>query len=88
VPDWLAPARVVDGVLLLVLVEAIGLALWHRLTGRGPRPAQVAANLGAGAALLLALRAALVDAHWSVPAAWLLAALVVHVLDLGLRWRT
>lgn len=86
-PDSLSPANVVDLVLLLVLAEAIALVTWHRRTGAGPRPAPLLANLGAGAALLLALRAALVDAHWSVPALCLAAALGAHVTDLALRWR-
>ncbi len=87
-PEWIVPARVVDLVLLLVLLEGVVLVAWHRRSGRGPRPRQVVADLAAGAALLLALRAALVDAHWAVPAAWLAAALVAHVADLVLRWRT
>lgn len=40
-----------------------------------------------GACLLLALRLAMVDAHWSWVAAALTAALLTHLVDLSRRWR-
>lgn len=77
--------RIVDIIVALVVVEAMALALFHALTGRGLALRAVAANLAAGLLLMLALRAALVDAHWTWIAALLAAALLAHVADLGSR---
>jgi hypothetical protein len=78
---------IVDAILLLVVLEAGALAFWHRRTGRGIAPAALAPNLCAGAALLLAVHAALAGAWWGWIAAALLAALIAHLLDLRGRWR-
>ena len=43
-------------------------------------------NLGAGAGLLLALRAALLGSGWRKIAAFLMLALVFHVWELSLFW--
>lgn len=48
-------------------------------------PLDLAAALGAGAALLLALRSALRGEPWSLTAFWLLVALGAHLLDLSRR---
>jgi hypothetical protein len=82
-----ASGRIVDLILGLVVLEAALLAGWHARTGRGIPPAALAGTLGAGAGLLLALRAALVGAWWGWVAAALLAALLAHALDLLGRWR-
>lgn len=79
--------RVVDLILVLTLAEALVLALLHRRTGRGVRPADLLPNLLAGAALLLALRAALAAAGWGSIAALLALAGVAHGFDLRRRWR-
>lgn len=42
-------------ILALIVVEGIALILWHRRTGRGPRPALTLSFLGAGFALMAAL---------------------------------
>lgn len=84
--DLFASSRIVDLILLLVVVEAAGLHVLHRLTGRGPRLAALAPNLAAGAALLLALKAALSGAGWPVIALALLLALAAHLWDLWVRW--
>jgi hypothetical protein len=47
----------------------------------------VLGNLVSGAALMLAVRAALLDEPWPIVAAWLLFALLAHVTDLLVRWR-
>jgi len=79
--------RVVDLVLVLVVAEA-ALLVWHRRrSGRGVPVAQALAFLAAGACLMLALRAALVDASWEWVAAPMAAAGAAHLLDLRLRWR-
>ena len=82
-----ASGRLVDAILVLVALEALLLALWHRRTGRGVPFVDLAPNLAAGAFLLLTARAALVDAHWPWIAASLLLALLAHLLDLARRWR-
>ena len=51
------------------------------LTSTSPPPLRLAI-------LMLALRAALVGAGWIAVAAWMLAGLVAHLADLGLRFRT
>lgn len=79
--------RIVDLILALMLVEGLALAAYHGLSGRGPAPLDVVANLGAGAALLLALRFALTGARWEVLAGTLAAAGVLHVADLARRFR-
>jgi hypothetical protein len=80
-----ASGRIVDGILLLVAGEALVLA-WLRRRGGPPLPALLA-NLASGAALMLALRAALVGSGWASVAGWMLAGLVAHLADLGLRFR-
>jgi len=77
-----ASGHVIDLVLVLVAVEFAVLA-WRR---RSPRPGAAAIDtalaLAPGVCLLLALRAALTGAPWTHVAAWLAAALPVHVADL------
>lgn len=77
--------RIVDLILLLMLVEAViigALALvWrYRLPVTG-----LLLNLAAGACLLLALRAVLTDAGWTVAGIWLALALLAHLGDLKQR---
>ncbi|RBP11324.1 hypothetical protein DFR50_11618 [Roseiarcus fermentans] len=77
----------IDAIVALVALEAIGLVAARRLFGRGPSSASSIANCAAGAALLMALRAAIGDAPFAVVALWLLAALLANVVDVALRWR-
>lgn len=83
--DLFASGRVVDVILTLVVVEAVALEGWRRLTGRGLALRALIANLLAGGFLLLALRAALVGADWTWVAASLFAALLAHLADLATR---
>jgi hypothetical protein len=76
----------VDALFSLLLLEAVGLLLWHRRTGRGPAPQRLVPNLLAGAFLLAALRTALVDGPRTVLLLWLAAAFFAHLLDLRVRW--
>lgn len=85
--ELFASGRVVDLILALIAAEAAALAVYRQRTRRGPALPDLAANLMAGACLLLALRAALAGAGWEVSAAWLGAALLAHVADLARRWR-
>ena len=77
----------VDLVIAVTLLEAAALAVYHARTGRGLAPRDFAANLGAGLALMLAVRAALAGAAWTWVAAGLAAAGLAHLLDLRRRWR-
>ena len=85
---FLASAAFVDVVLALVALEALVLVVYRRRTGRGIATGELLANLGAGAALLLALRLALDDAPWPALAGALLLSLLAHVTDLARRWRS
>lgn len=78
--------RLIDAILASVLLQFAALASLHRLRGIGPAPRDLWPNLAAGAALLLAVRAALTDASWIAVAAWLACALVAHLIDLHRRW--
>lgn len=79
--------HLIDLVIAITLLEAAVLALYHRRTGRGIAPHDLVPALGAGLALMLALRAALGDAAWTWVAAALLAAGVAHLADMRRRWK-
>jgi hypothetical protein len=85
--DLFAAGRIVEMILALMVLEAIALGLYHRRTGRGIAPLDLLLNLAAGALLLLALRAAIVDPDPLAPAPYLAVALFAHVADLARRWR-
>lgn len=75
-------ARLVDAILALVAMEAVALIWLRRARRRGPTANQALSFLGSGAALLLALRAALSGWPAWVALAALLAAGVAHVVHL------
>lgn len=77
----------VEAILALVALEAVLLAVVLRRMGRGAALPGLFATLLSGAALLLALRAALIGADAVWIGAWLAAALVAHLADLWLRLR-
>ena len=77
-----ASGRIVDLILVGVAAEAVLLALLCRGAARF---APFGATIAAGAALMLALRAALIGSAWPVVAGFMLAGLVAHVADLILR---
>lgn len=85
--EMLAGGAVADALLLLIAAEAAALLLLWRLRRRGLPPAELLAVLGAGGALVLALRAALTGGAWPLLALALAAAGVAHLADLWLRWR-
>ncbi len=76
--------HIVDAVLVLVAVEAVVLTLWFRRDGS---PLPLLCNLASGAALMLALRAALTGADWTVVALCLAAAGLAHGTEMTLRLR-
>jgi hypothetical protein len=78
--------RVIDLILILVLVEAIGLVVLRWATGRGIAPGALLANLAAGALLLAALRAGMSGAGDGWVGLCLALALVAHLTDLRARW--
>lgn len=87
VVELFASGRIVDLILLFIGLELALLTLLHRWRGMGVPPMELLGHLASGAALLLALRSALVGAAWIWTAAWLAAALVAHLIDLARRWR-
>lgn len=80
-------ARVVEGVIVLTLLEGLAMAWHHRRTGRGIAPLDGAAMLAAGLCLMFALRSALVDGPGPALAGWLALAGLAHGADLWRRWR-
>jgi hypothetical protein len=85
--DWFASGRIVDAIIVLVLIEAIAILAYHRITGRGIALGQIVWTLASGLSLMIALRAALTGGAWHSVAAPLTAALVTHLLDLAGRLR-
>lgn len=79
--------HLIDLVIALTLLEAAGLALYHRQTGKGLAPAEFVPTLAAGLALMLAVRAGVSGAGWAWVAAGLSAAGLAHLADVRRRWR-
>lgn len=79
--------RFVDLAFALIVCEAVGLAAYHALTGRGPAPMGTIANLLAGGFLVMVLREMLAGAAPVWVLASLTAALVAHAVDIATRWR-
>ncbi len=77
-----ASGRIIDLILVGVAAETVLLIVLCRGMGRF---APFGATIAAGAALMLALRAALTGSAWPVVAGWMLAGLVAHAADLILR---
>lgn len=86
--DLILSGRIVDIALAILLLEIIVLALAGQRRGGGIPLRELVSNAGAGAGLMLALRAALTGAGWLAVAGWLGVALALHVADLALRWRS
>lgn len=85
--DALTSGRLVELIVLLMLLEA-GVLLWlRRRSGGAVPPLGVLAMIAAGVCLMLALRAALVDAGVASIATWLGLALLAHAGDLAMRWQ-
>ncbi|MEQ8433313.1 MAG: hypothetical protein RIA71_03655 [Oceanicaulis sp.] len=81
-----ASGRIIDLILLLVVVEAAVLAVVPRLRG-AMTLVDVAALLAPGVMLMLAVRAALIGAPYTITAAVLAAAFAFHILDVARRRR-
>jgi len=85
---YLLDGRAIDAIMALVAIEGCVLVAWRTLTGRGPPPAALVANLLAGVSLLLALRAALSGASPMIISVCLVIALAAHGADIVGRWRS
>ena len=79
-------AFVPEAILAIVAVEFLALVVWRKSRGAGPAPADLAANLAAGACLLVAVRSALLG-QGTMVLVFLAASGVAHVADLARRWR-
>ncbi len=85
--ELFASGRVLDLILVGMAFEAIGLTLFHRVTGRSVRPARLLPNLLSGMCLLLAMRVGAGGAWWGWVSLSLLGALAFHLVDLRRAWR-
>lgn len=77
---------IVDIILGMMALEAVGLFALRRRIGRGPSPLAIVSALAAGLFLLVALRIALTGGPWQGIAVALLGSLMAHVTDTWLRW--
>lgn len=82
VSGWL-----LNGVILLTLLEIAALILYRRLTGKGVPARDYALNMLSGLCLMLAVRSTLLNEVWLATAGWLSAAGAAHALDMLLRWQ-
>jgi len=91
VMDWLRwlhdSGHVADLVVAVIVLEGVGLIWLHRRVGRPGWPWRMVLALIPGAALVMALGAALRGADWMWVGAWLLVSLGVHLTDMWVRWR-
>jgi hypothetical protein len=81
------PALVIDAILLLVALEAAALLVLWGWWRTGIAPSRALPMLGAGACLLLAMRAILAGQPWRVSALWLGLSFIAHLADVAGRWR-
>lgn len=84
---FFSSGSVADVALGVMVLEAIILYVLIAYRGDVERYRSLMANLAAGASLVIAVRLALVGAHWQWIAAALAASLVAHSVDLALRLR-
>jgi hypothetical protein len=80
--------RLIDAIIAGVVIEGVALAAYRGLTGRGVRIPEAVTFLGAGLALLIALRLALSGAPRAAGGGALLAALELHVWHVAQHWNT
>lgn len=86
--EFVSSGLAIDLVLGFLFLEGLLLVLIHRRWGIGVPPAKLWPMLGAGAGLLLAMRAGITGAGWCWVLAGLLLALCAHLYDLQGRWRS
>ncbi len=83
---FFASGHVANLILVVMAIEGLALTMFAKKSKHRMRPSRIIVSLGAGAALVLALRAALTGAGWHWMALALSAAFVVHLVDLYWRW--
>lgn len=76
-----------NAVIGITLLEAAALVIYRRVSGQGMALHEWALNLLSGLCLMMAVRAAVLDAAWPAIAAWLTAAGLAHGADMYSRWR-
>ena len=79
--DFVSP-RFIDALLAVIVIEALALAI---LVPAARRAADLWLTLVSGAALMLAIRVALMNGGATAMAAVLSAALIAHICYLGVR---
>jgi hypothetical protein len=80
-------AGLVDIAIGITLAEWLGLAIYHRVTGRGLPHEAYALNLTSGLCLMLALRCVLLGQAWFWGAGCMAAAGLAHLAYLRQRWQ-
>lgn len=80
-------ATMVDIVIVVTVLEAVALWLYHHRTGKGLAVRDFLPALLSGLLLMFALRLHTADSAWMPTAALLAGAGVFHTLDLRRRWR-
>ena len=84
--EWFETGRFVYLVLSFIALEILLLAWWHRRSGRGLPPVEVAGNLAAGALIFMALERSASGAHWIWVAVFAALSFPAHAIDLRRRW--
>lgn len=83
--ELIASGRIADIILVMIALETALAGLWFWRRGDGLSLFSFIANNLAGAALVLALKAALQHAGWLFVAIYLLGGLLAHAADVVLR---
>ncbi|MEO0575100.1 MAG: hypothetical protein AAF004_06520 [Pseudomonadota bacterium] len=79
--------RIVDLMLAVIALEVVVLCAYRVNSGRGLSIPSILLNVGAGGSLMVALKLVLTDASWQWIAVALVASLICHAADLGMRWK-
>lgn len=83
----ISTVSLVDLAMAISLIEGFALVAYFRFAGKGLAPGEFALNLLSGLCLMLALRNALTQTHWSWIALCLFCAGLAHWVDLWHRWQ-
>lgn len=83
--ELFSSGQIIDIILVLMVFQGLALGWVYRVYGKVIAPRDYIYNVLPGACLMLALRAALVEAHWLWVAISLLAGLFTHWVELGRR---
>lgn len=85
VQQFFLSGHAIDLILGIMVVEAIVLLIYHRVTKRGVPVSDLIATMLSGAFLLLALRAVLVGWPFELLGLFIVAAFAAHLIDLRRR---